>query len=75
MYVHVGEEVLVRSKEIIAVINKDSYDTTSEMEEIQQLYGNKLFDVAKGSYKSIIVTENKVYLSPFASGTILKRSV
>ncbi|WP_075983371.1 extracellular matrix regulator RemB [Bacillus massilinigeriensis] len=71
MFVHVGEDVLVNSKEIVAILNKNSFHS---MNGIQDFYSDKLCNLSKGAYKSIVVTGSKIYLSPFASGKIMKSS-
>ncbi|MFB6466509.1 extracellular matrix regulator RemB [Cytobacillus sp. Hz8] len=74
MYVHVGEDVLIRSKEIIAILNKDSFDDLKGFPEFENRYGNKIFNVSKGEFKSVVVTDNNIYLSPFVSLKILKHT-
>lgn len=74
MYVHIGEETLVRSGDIIAIISKECVVSSSEMEGFLNQKQTEIVDLSKGSYKSIVVTKDKVFYSPLASGTLKKRS-
>lgn len=74
MYLHVGEEVLVRTKDIIAILDIDSTSTSPFMEEFIARQEQQVVHLAKGTVKSIVVTGNHIYYSPLASGTLKKRS-
>ncbi|WP_071461073.1 extracellular matrix regulator RemB [Bacillus massilinigeriensis] len=72
MYLHVGEDTLVRCSEIIAILDKESASSSPYLEEF--LHSHEVVTLSKAGYKSIVVTCNKVYYSPLASGTLKKRS-
>jgi extracellular matrix regulatory protein B len=74
MYLHVGEEVLVRTRDIIAILDIDSTSTSPFMEEFIARQEQQVVHLAKGTVKSIVVTGNHIYYSPLASGTLKKRS-
>lgn len=74
MYLHVGEEVLVRTRDIIAILDIDSTSTSPFMEEFIARQEQQVVQLAKGTVKSIVVTGNHIYYSPLASGTLKKRS-
>jgi len=74
MYVHIGDETLVRSGDIIAIISKECVVTSSEMEGFLNQEHTEIVDLSKGGYKSIVVTKDKIFYSPLASGTLKKRS-
>ncbi|ALC88507.1 hypothetical protein AM500_00905 [Bacillus sp. FJAT-18017] len=65
MYIHIGEDHMVRASEIIAIIDKDSAVVPET---------GKSINLSKGSFKSVVITEKNVYLSPLASSTLKKRS-
>lgn len=75
MYIHIGEEVLVRAKDIVAILDKGSANTSDYIQEFLQLNQNDTENLAKGAFKSIVITKEKIYLSPLASSTLLKRSM
>lgn len=72
MYLHVGEDTLIRTRDIIAILNKDSALASPSFKEF--LENGRPVHVAKGTYKSIVVTVNQIYYSPLAAGTLKKRS-
>ncbi|WP_147535984.1 extracellular matrix regulator RemB [Bacillus marasmi] len=74
MYLHVGEEITVHTKEIIAIIDKHSIRSSPLMEKFIQQRKDQIINLTKGNYKSVVITSNKVYFSPFSSGTLKKRS-
>ncbi|WP_316572313.1 extracellular matrix regulator RemB [Neobacillus sp. YIM B06451] len=68
MYIHIGEDHMVRVKEIIAIIDKSSALDSRFAES------GKAINLSKGPFKSVVVTEKDIYLSPLASTTLKKRS-
>ncbi|WP_338450434.1 DUF370 domain-containing protein [Niallia oryzisoli] len=74
MYIHFGEETIIKTKEIIAIIDKNSFNSSTNMDNFLQRYKNQSEHFAKGSYKSVIVTTDQIYFSPLASSTLKKRS-
>jgi extracellular matrix regulatory protein B len=74
MYLHVGEDVLVRTKDIIAILDIDSASSSPFMEEFIARQDQQIVQLTKGTVKSIVVTGNHIYYSPLASGTLKKRS-
>ncbi|PLR75933.1 DUF370 domain-containing protein [Bacillus sp. V3-13] len=73
MYLHVGEDILVRTKDIIAILDKDSIQSPDVGEFLQQK-GENVINLAKGPFKSVVITDERIYYSPLASGTLKKRS-
>jgi len=74
MYLHVGEDVSIRTKDIIAIIDKESMNSSPFMDIFIQNQQEQVFNLAKGPYKSVVITLDKIYFSPFSSGTLKKRS-
>jgi extracellular matrix regulatory protein B len=74
LYIHIGEDCLVKAKDIIAIIDKESSNSSPYFEELLNKHENHLIDLAKGSFKSIIITSGTIYFSPLASSTLKKRS-
>ncbi|WP_442597285.1 extracellular matrix regulator RemB [Neobacillus sp. D3-1R] len=75
MYIHIGEEVLVKTKDIIAILDKDSVKASDHIQEFLQQNEQRTENLSKNSFKSIVITHEKVYLSPLASTTLKKRSL
>ncbi|KAB2330827.1 DUF370 domain-containing protein [Cytobacillus depressus] len=74
MYIHVGEDILVRSKDIIAILDKRSVHSSKAIVEFLERRNQSIINLAKGSYKSVVITTKKIYFSPLASSTLKKRS-
>lgn len=81
MYLHIGNDVLVKTKDVVGVFNMDTGT---------DLYASRIFLNAAEKKGEIVLVENalpksfvvctgkegkKVYLSPLAAATIKKRSV
>ena len=73
MYIHVGEDFNVRLNDVVAILDKQS-GQSSLIEEFLKRHESKCINLAKKSCKSIVITDNYIYLSPYASGTLKKRS-
>lgn len=77
MFLHVGSDVSVRSKDIIAIIDirtaRESV-ATKEFLEITKDEGT-LEDISMGDPKSFVVTVDRVYLSPISASTLGKRTI
>ena len=75
MFIHLGGDTVVNSKQIIAIINAENSmgaNSTKEFIKIAQEKGAvKKLD---HDYVSIIVTDQAVYLSPISSLTLKKRA-
>lgn len=74
LYVHVGEDILVRASEIIAILDKETVNSSQDIKELLEKQSKSIVHLTKGSFKSIVVTEKAIYYSPLASATLKKRS-
>ncbi len=74
MYIHIGEDANVKLKDIIAILDKESGSSSPLVKEFLKHKEGCLINLAKKSFKSIVITTDRIYLSPFASGTLKKRS-
>lgn len=76
MFLHLGEDTVVNSKEIIGIFDMD----TSTVSKVTRDFLNKAEKNKKIVYvnyelpKSFVVTRNKIYVSPLNATTLLKRS-
>ncbi|MCM3764233.1 extracellular matrix regulator RemB [Neobacillus niacini] len=74
MYIHIGEDHSIRVNDIIAILDKASVKNSELLTEFLEHHQDKLMNLSKNPFKSVVVTFDKVYLSPIASGTLRKRS-
>ncbi|EIJ80141.1 regulator of the extracellular matrix, regulation of biofilm formation [Bacillus methanolicus PB1] len=74
MYLHIGEDILVRTKDIIAILDKESVKSSPFVQEFIEEQIERVIDLSKGSFKSVVITYENIYYSPLASGTLKKKS-
>jgi extracellular matrix regulatory protein B len=74
MYLHIGEDILVKTDDVIAILDKQLLHSSPIIQEFLDKKEDVTLNLAKGSVKSIVITEKNVYYSPLASGTLKKRS-
>lgn len=78
MFLHLGGDILVNQQKVIAILNLEtamkniaSMNFLNSMKENEKVY----YISEKGKEKSLIITNERNYLSPISSTTLLKRSL
>ncbi|PLT29496.1 extracellular matrix regulator RemB [Peribacillus deserti] len=74
MYLHIGEDILVKTNDIIVILDRQVLKNSDIFQEFMEKRKDTALNLTKGEVKSIVVTESKVYLSPFSSSILKKRS-
>ncbi|MDF2857666.1 MAG: hypothetical protein K0Q87_3517 [Neobacillus sp.] len=74
MYIHIGEDLNIRSKDLIAILDKECVNSSELVEEFLKHHEERLINLSKNPFKSVVITYDKVFLSPIASGTLKRRS-
>lgn len=74
MYLHIGEDTLVRTSEIIAILDKESASHSEILDEFLSYRKQMTVNLSKKEYKSIVITTEQIYYSPLAAGTLKKRT-
>ncbi|WP_258361110.1 extracellular matrix regulator RemB [Moorella sulfitireducens (nom. illeg.)] len=74
MYLHIGNEMVVPFKDIIAIVNLSTIVRSAVNNEILKRAKQQGNDPDSGDYKSCIITEKQIYLSNISSGTLMKRA-
>ena len=77
MFLHLGGDVVVNEKDVIAIIDIESSTiaaTTRDFLRVVEEGGLVTTIGEKGKEKSFVITANTVYLSPISSFTLLKRA-
>lgn len=74
MYIHIGEDLNIRAKDIISILDKECVNSSGLVEEFLKFHERNLINLSKTPFKSVVITSDKIYLSPIASGTLKKRS-
>lgn len=76
MFLHVGADVVVSLKRVVAIMDlRSSREAEATREFLTLAHSEKrVVDVALGIAKSLVVTDGPVYLSPISSLTLKKRA-
>jgi hypothetical protein len=77
MFLHIGGEVIVLKKDIIAIIDSETGlagAATKEFLATSQAEGFFKNVSSAEKVKAYVVTDREIYLSPIAAFTLLKRS-
>ncbi|MCL7747464.1 extracellular matrix regulator RemB [Halalkalibacter alkaliphilus] len=76
MFIHLGGDVIIRSKDIIAILNCDvkeqSQITSTYLKEEEKR--KKKIVISTDYIKSIVLTNEEVYYSPVSSLTLNRRA-
>ncbi|MBU9722293.1 MULTISPECIES: extracellular matrix regulator RemB [Bacillaceae] len=75
MFIHLGGDIVIRSNKIIAILDfqsNGSQDNQSFL--IEQKRGNNTISITEDTPKSVVVTDENIYLSPISSHTLKRRS-
>lgn len=70
MFLHLGNDTLVRIRDVVAIINYDGASATV-MPRICEADKGSMADGA--SPKSVVVTASRIYLSPISPTTLARR--
>ena len=74
MFLHLGSDVSVALKDVIA-INDYSYLKTINKEFLKNMRSKKfIIDISENDPKSFVITDKKSYLSAISSVTLKKRA-
>ncbi len=80
MYVHIGKDVIVNSKNIIAILDIESLEKKKSLKEVLQnlKISDNIIDVSEENKKSLIILQKDCniigYISNISSNTIAKRA-
>lgn len=76
MFLHVGAEVVVSLKRVVAILDLRSTQTSEATREFLALAhrDKKVTDIAGTEAKSLVLTDTEVFFSPISSLTLMKRA-
>ena len=76
MYLHIGEDTLIKDKEIIGIFDMDTSTVNKATRDyLKKAEKNKrIIYVNYDLPKCFVVTDDKVYVSPINTGTLNKRA-
>ena len=76
MFIHLGEDTVIRIDEVVAIINYGLFlkeEGNKALIERAKME-NKLRDIGRQMTKSVVITDKYIYFSPFSPTTLKKRS-
>ncbi|PMC35551.1 DUF370 domain-containing protein [Bacillus sp. UMB0899] len=74
MYIHLGDNHVVPSKEVVMILDRQSSQDSAIVHEFFKKQQDKIVQLASNDAKSIIITLDKIYFSPLSSSTLKKRA-
>ncbi|MCA1032313.1 DUF370 domain-containing protein [Bacillus timonensis] len=74
MFIHLGENVVVRSVDVVTILDRQLLKSSSIISEFLELQSDRIVELANGDTKSVVVTVDKIYYSPLSSSTLKKRA-
>ncbi|MFA9458366.1 extracellular matrix regulator RemB [Halalkalibacter sp. AB-rgal2] len=75
MFIHLGGDIMVRSKEIIAILNHDAKEQAITADFLKREQKSKQTTIISSDYiKSIVLTNKEIYYSPVSSLTLNRRA-
>jgi regulator of extracellular matrix RemA (YlzA/DUF370 family) len=75
MFLHLGADMVVSLRDVIAITGLKSKKSSTNNDFIDKMRNEKkIIDVSENDAKSFIITTNKVYLSAISSLTLKKRA-
>jgi extracellular matrix regulatory protein B len=76
LFIHLGEDIVIRSMDVIAIIDHQLLDSSVIIREFLQGQQEEknIKTISQGSAKSVVVTTDQVYISPLSSLTLKRRA-
>jgi extracellular matrix regulatory protein B len=74
LYIHLGDNFVVPSKEVVMILDRHSSKGSSIVTEFLTKQADKIIQLTNSEAKSVIVTMDKIYFSPLSSSTLKKRA-
>ena len=75
MFLHLGSDYVIPLKSIVAITDMNAVKATINQEFINEKRQQHLVvDIAKGQAKSLVITDQKIYLSAISAVTLKKRA-
>lgn len=77
MFIHLGGDTVIRSKDVIVILDRQAKETSETTEKFLNNceQSEQAEEISKGMTKSIVITTDKVYLSPISSTTLKRRAL
>ncbi|TCP22148.1 uncharacterized protein DUF370 [Scopulibacillus darangshiensis] len=76
MFIHLGEDIIIRSTEVIAIFDYERMKEDLGNQTLLMTLEDKkvMHDIGQQMTKSVVFTDGGIYLSPFSPATLKRRS-
>ncbi|MGY4688210.1 extracellular matrix regulator RemB [Salibacterium sp. K-3] len=75
MFIHLGGDTVIRSKDVITIVDQDTHDSSSITQQFLSARGEEDIErISSEQTKSVVVTTEKIYLSPISTLTLKRRA-
>ncbi|KXG76370.1 hypothetical protein AN618_16100 [Fervidicola ferrireducens] len=74
MFIHIGKNTVVRTKDIIMILDRECTHSRDTRDFLQVAREEGFVVPGEEEGKSLVVTDKKIYFSPISSTTLFKRS-
>ncbi|MDC3417735.1 extracellular matrix regulator RemB [Aquibacillus salsiterrae] len=76
MFIHIGDDNVIRSEDVISIIDYNLVSSSTINEEMltNQKANNMLVNPVQEGTKSVVITKDLIYLSPLSVLTLKKRA-
>ncbi|MFZ4454018.1 extracellular matrix regulator RemB [Salibacterium aidingense] len=75
MFIHLGGDTVIRSKDVITIVDQDTHDSSSITQQfLASRNENDIERISAEQSKSVVVTTEKIYLSPISTLTLKRRA-
>lgn len=76
MFIHIGDDQVIRSEEVVAIIDKQLVSSSRINEEMlfNQRKNKLVEEPADDQSKSLVITKGRIYHSPLSVLTLKKRA-
>jgi len=76
LFLHIGNNILLKKEEIVGVFSVDSLQKDAKgkkfLNELKQ--GDNVHDISDGKWVSVVLTDDGVYITRISSSTLMQRS-
>ncbi|WP_226582360.1 extracellular matrix regulator RemB [Halobacillus litoralis] len=76
MFIHIGDDHVIQSKDVVAIIDHSLISSSSIIEEMifNQRKNRRVMETQEHQPKAIVVTSDVIYFSPLSVYTLKKRA-
>lgn len=77
MLLHLGGDVVIRTNDVIVILDYGKKQKDEPLQSLLEHYkaSKDTVWITESAVKSVVVTEEKIYVSPIAAATLNKRSM